>query len=467
MPKPSSKNWLYLLLIIPSTVVLSLHAYIGSYTRFIADDYCEAFFSRNLGLLRNIWYWYSNFEGRYSEFAGNYVLALAGTKGYPFLPSLEMISWGTIIILAVFWLQPKETRIKLWQATCLGVVLLFSMLLLTPYVDQSLYWWAGVGAHALPLVGFTVSLSIYLWCRARTFDRKGVILLAGLSFVLAFINGGFSETFTATQIVFLFLWMLWLFLRKELNFHQPGPFYLASSLAGGLVALVVVIISPGNATRQSFFTQTMDIFTILQISFSGYLAFFGKIFTTPEKWIGWMGILLVFFWFGKQTPPERIIKIWEPFAILLSGLTILVFASFTPGAYGLSDIVPERAQIIPAFFLLLTTISAAFLWGNQRGTAGEHLKWLGVAVVLIILAAGINAKNIFNSRDVYITYAQSWDQNEQKILSAVASGEKTVVITPIYNWAGLNEPNDNPKFFVNYCMSKYYGINILAKSTTP
>jgi len=28
------------------------------------------------------------------------------------------------------------------------------------------------------------------------------------------------------------------------------------------------------------------------------------------------------------------------------------------------------------------------------------------------------------------------------------------------NWAALNEPNDNPKFWVNQCLSDYYGIDV-------
>ena len=41
-------------------------------------------------------------------------------------------------------------------------------------------------------------------------------------------------------------------------------------------------------------------------------------------------------------------------------------------------------------------------------------------------------------------------------------GADQILIEPMDNWAGLNEPNDNPKFWVNVCYRQYYGIEVLA-----
>jgi hypothetical protein len=469
------KTWLYLALATPPAIVLCLHAYNGSYTRFISDDYCAAYFSERLGMLRNIWFWYTTLQGHYAGFASDYVLVLTGTKWVGVIPALALLVWGTALIAALFGIQPKSQDVKsrLWNSVCFGIVVLFVVLLFTPSITQSLYWWKGFATHTLPLMGFTIYLAIYQWLRTRQPNKRITIIAVTTGFGLAFIDGGFSETFTAIQIVFLVLWMAWLFARKELDFRQPGACSLAAGLAGALVALVIVVASPGNAVRQSYFPPTPGILTILQISFSGYSALLKNIFATPEKIFGLVGVFIGFIWFGKQIPPERTVKRWEPFVILLNGFSILPFICFAPAAFGLSDIAPERAQIIPVFFLILSTVIAGFLLGNQRpgsalpssGIAHENLGLLAIAVVLIMLSAGINGKGVFDSSKIYIKYAQAWDQNEQKIFDAVKSGQQTVIIHSVRNWTGLNDPGDNPKFFINYCMSKYYKINILADNT--
>jgi hypothetical protein len=50
---------------------------------------------------------------------------------------------------------------------------------------------------------------------------------------------------------------------------------------------------------------------------------------------------------------------------------------------------------------------------------------------------------------------------DAQITRAKAAGEQQVIIPIMTNWAGLDNPNDNPKFWLNYCYSKYYGINVL------
>ncbi len=430
---------------------------------------------KKLGFLRDIWYWYTTSQGRYSEFATDSVLVWTGTRGIGIIPASAIAIWALALIALIFGIQPKSRAFKsrLVDAICLGCVLLFVMLLLAPNIQQSLYWWSGLATHTLPVIVFTIYIAFYQWVRVQRQDLRIVVITSLAGFCIAILNGGFSETFTAAQIALLIFWLAWLFLRKELDFRHPGPAYLASGLAGALVALTIAIISPGNAARQSYFPSNSGILAILQISFSGYFALLRDIFITPEKIIGLLGALVASIWFGKQIQPERNIKNWEPAAVFVTGFIILTYACFTPAAYGMSDAPPPRAQIIPILFLTFGALSAGFLWGQKlwsvsqlsAGTVRDNFGLLAIAVVLLMTAAGINGKHLYDSSAVYIKYARAWDQNEQKIYDAINTGQETVIIHSVRNWAGLNDPGDNPKFYVNYCMSKYYNINILADNT--
>jgi len=464
-----SKIWLYLALLLPSAAVLFLHAYNGAYTRFISDDYCSAWFSEQLGILRFIWYWYITWGGRYSAIASDTVLVWTRTGGVGVITPLALLVWGFAIAGVIFGIQPasRDFKLKLRDSVCFGAVLLFVMLLLTPTIPQSLYWWNGFRTHTLPLIVFTIYLAIYQWFRVQEPNKRTMLTAIIFGFLLSLVNDGFSETFTLTQIVFLAAWIVWLLLSKKLDARHPGFAYLAAGLAGALVSMVIILLAPGNEQRQSFYKPSLDILAILQISFSGYFSLLKYFFIPPERIVGLAGAFVGFVWFGKQFQPEQTPKNWEPSAILATGF-LLAFACFPPVAFGTGDLPPDRTQIIPVFFLILSIISAAFLLGNRwaglssSSETQQKSYWLLIiAVVLIAIAAGFNGKSVLDENAVYVKYAHIWDQNERKIFDAVKSGQKTVIIYSSGNWAGLNEPGDNPKFYVNYCMSKYYNINIL------
>ncbi|HEX9330687.1 MAG TPA: hypothetical protein VF896_02290, partial [Anaerolineales bacterium] len=81
----------------------------------------------------------------------------------------------------------------------------------------------------------------------------------------------------------------------------------------------------------------------------------------------------------------------------------------------------------------------------------------------IVISASINSINLYQSRAEFIEYARHWDEMDANILKSKKDGATQVFIPMIQNWAFLNTPNDNPKFWVNICMSGYYDVQILAR----
>ena len=45
---------------------LVTHIYLGSYSRFIADDFCSAAIARSRGIIRGAHFWYLVWNGRFS-----------------------------------------------------------------------------------------------------------------------------------------------------------------------------------------------------------------------------------------------------------------------------------------------------------------------------------------------------------------------------------------------------------------
>jgi uncharacterized membrane protein AbrB (regulator of aidB expression) len=142
----------------------------------------------------------------------------------------------------------------------------------------------------------------------------------------------------------------------------------------------------------------------------------------------------------------------------------LTFICFPPAAYGMSDAPPPRTQILPTYFFLAGLVALGVLCGNSLEKQKKSLTIsTAIAVIAIVFAASIHSIHLYQSRGEFIRYARAWDQTEASILAARQNGATQVVIPIIPNWAQLNTPNDNPKFWVNICLSTYYDIQILAK----
>lgn len=72
--------WKAISLLLPTTGMLALYAYIATFSRLTGDDYCLLYFADRFGLLRSIWYWYLNFEGIFSGVFTDYFLVYFGEK---------------------------------------------------------------------------------------------------------------------------------------------------------------------------------------------------------------------------------------------------------------------------------------------------------------------------------------------------------------------------------------------------
>jgi len=145
---------------IPAITVLFLLAYLGAHTRLIADDFCSAYFAKRLGLLRSVWYWYNNWSGRYTAFGTDWLMEKIGVHALPVIPPLALFIWLTFTVVA-FQLSLRyvlpQNKSKL-AALSLGTVFLFVVLLLSPNIQQSLYWWNGMRSYGLPLILLTLYL---------------------------------------------------------------------------------------------------------------------------------------------------------------------------------------------------------------------------------------------------------------------------------------------------------------------
>ena len=452
-----------------SLAALSFHAYIGSLSRFLADDYCVAYYAQHFGFLRSIWYWYITWSGTFSTSIFDWFLLIIKPGGIPFVTPVVLIIWMIVTIITVYLFLPKELSpsIKFLTSIGFGTLTVYSTLLVSPDVPQSLYWWTGMRSYILPLVIFTFYWVFYQWLKIKGKTRS-LWLWSILSFGFLFIIGGFSETFTPVLFVFFMGVTTLGLLNKKPGSPDRSIFFILGGLLGVLTSLIVVVAAPGNVNRQAFYQPPPGILGIFAISISAFLMFISNILIAPERFAGILGVFLASLWFGSIVDHTSKTKPWIPPAILLTGIA-LAFGCFLPAAWGLSEAPPDRTLSIPGFILVVTFLIAGFTAGNQlsfympqRQLNTTQTGLLVITIACMGFSAWVNIHNLYSTRQAYLDYAQKWDRVNRQIIQKKMAGYDVVHIPAMDSWTTLDKPNDNPRFWLNICYSKYYGVQILS-----
>lgn len=451
----------WLAILVPVTVVLAFHAYLGSYTRFIADDYCSAYLGRRLGILRYIWFWYLNWGGRFSAIAADMLLAWLQPQGIGFVTATALIVWSAGLTITIYYLifHRQHTLLRWLISLTLGLIVIFVIILLTPNPPQSFYWYSAFRTHTLPIIVFTLYTAAYSCFRSYQVHKATRLVWLISSFALAFFNAGFSEAFTVMQIIILTV-SAGLEKTTKTDTHQANIKFLLAGLAGAALALLIMLTAPGNANRQEAFHQPSGLPEIISISIDGYLSLWNTFFTSPEKMIALLGAALGFFSAGTQCKTPRKPSTAQIMGAILLGW-LLPLASFLPAAYGIGDALPERAHPIPIFFITAALSIAAFQFGT-RYTGRDRSKWTTIlSAIMLLISAIMTLQQISPSRHIFIEYAERMDRVEQDILTARQNGRQVIHIPQLRNWAGTFDPTDNPKFFSTACISLYYDIQVI------
>lgn len=467
MPRTQTQL-LLLTLAIPSGIAVALHAYIGSFTRLMADDYCTLYFTNRLGVLRTAWYWYLNFAGVFARSPINKILQLVGPNNMSVIVPGALILWVALTAWVLYILLEKEMphKPRVWTSLALSITFIYLVLLLTPQPTQSLYWWGGFSAYTAPLILGTLYIAIFLTMTKRPWNKNTFHVWSIASFLMAFGLGGISESFSPSLIVTIVFGVGWGLITKKLNAEHPAIWFFGAGLMGSILALITMLAAPGNTVRMSYFPAHPRIIETVQISIGGYVNFLMALLKEPQKWTGMLGVFLGSMLLGTNSSNENPPKNWTPPAILALGI-FFAFLCFPPAAYGTSEPPPNRVLIISSFMLVVGLLASGYMngkWFSHRVPANFiRLTVKGLifsTIVMMSFSTLITSRALYVSRSIYIEFANLWDQADIQIRRAKENGDESVTIPALDNWAGLERPTENERYWPNKCYSAYYGIQI-------
>ncbi len=444
---------------------LALHIYLGSYSRFIADDFCSSAVARSQGIFRGSLYWYLNWNGRYSANFLDSLFGYLGPAATPFATGLVIAAW--LIVLAIAVRQSKRDLVESW---IIAAMVLFAVLYVIPQVGQSLYWGQGMRSVVPPLILGTAYIAL-IAKRSRSTDRVTLwwLISAGL---LTFIAVGFAETYFAVQTAAIAFALVIpaVFTRYAPANRRNYFLLLIAGLVGSLAGGLLMFVAPGNKFRQSAFPPPPATPELLSISLRGMREFFELAVLAPGKWYVWVGLICCGFIFGLQVFQPRDgagrRDLWSLIWLPVVGF-VLLLACWVPMAWGTSLTLAYRTFIIPAYVLVCVVTCWAYIAGQACRSAYVSLTPVVVAAVIVLMAFGIIAANISREmwrqqRPLFIGYARRWDERDQMIRRAKAQGLPYAQVLRQHNWAGLEEVAVDPKItWLTKCVSDYYGINVI------
>jgi hypothetical protein len=452
-----------------SGLVLVIYAYLGTFSRHLADDYCSVNFT-STNFFSALWLNYLNVSDRFSNFMLITFSESVGSRSVAVLPALMLTLW----VAGIAWLLYEASNFsgQVWtKSTILSLtfLLVFFALLQAPNRFQILYWRSAMAAHFAPLV-FMPYLAAYI-LRSITFAAKAPLPLWVYPLVLfiAFILGGFSEPTVVVMISLLGLaiFSTWMWLKRPTRNAALG--LLLWSFVGAVLALVVMAISPANSFRLGTPPPALPI--LISRSFSYGFDFILNSFRTlplPSLFTALMPFLIFYNLRAAPipvlTPIQR--KTYLTMLVVIPVLSyLLIVSSFMPSVYGQSFPV-ERARFTGQLCLVSGLMIEASLLGSLLAQYRAHiietlpLKLISAILLAVTALYPLRAARI-SLADVpeYRTRAQEWDERETQIYAYRAQGQTDLIVYQFNGVEGVKELDVNANHWVNRCAAQYYGIN--------
>ncbi len=472
------KNPLFSFMLI-SLVPLSAHAYMGSFSRFVADDFSSATLAVNKGILSATIDWYVNWSGRFSASFFDSVMGYLPPSAMMWETGLALFLLLLGCALSVWQLIEPRSRIDRFSlAVMIPAVILTGGFALAPDLPQALYWGQGMRSLIFPLVpaSFITASLIFL---ARTNSIRISYYVTALIGVLAFIAGGFGETYVVLQITAIGLISLVVVFLLPKQYRDRLLPALILSLIFSIVSMLLIIAAPGNSVRQTYFPPTPGLFQLIQISFVSLIDYFTKI-------LDGMGVvicLLIFtsgFLLSKclcafynnneiTTYPEGYIYFSSKFRVFFTVMMthfLVFFASFVPAAYGMSTSPPDRTLVLPSLILAnllaaLGILAGLYVQKSSTGKYGYPLSTRWTVFVLFSLACWWITAGILAPVDDYRFFANRFDRADRIIREAKAAGLSSVEVPEVHNHFGLSDYGAGTTYWLDNAVNSYYGIEVI------
>ena len=458
------------------------HAYVGWFSRYMADDYCTVGVLRDTGFTQSQVYWYTNWSGRFAFTFFVNVAELIGPGVVRFLPAGMILLWlGALAFLLHRALYSLDSRPDTGTVLGLSAVVLFGTLWGAPKIYQSIYWQTGLLTYVVPLVLLSGYLGWLLLRRPRQQLGRAAGAMIAVSAATAFLIGGFSETNLSLQTLALLMLLTISVYQARKKSGAVNRWLIVAGLVGSLAAAIVIIAAPGNDVRQGLLPTPSGLFEWLGRTAWDVLLFANRglqRLTLKTVLVTMVPFLLAIFPTREdaqqsQGRTEELRK-WGALVLLIPLCTaLLMFATIAPYEYVVST-YPDGRVLITTQFVLVAGLAG---WGFAAGKLGRTVLplsltakpslvaavWLAAIIPISVGVVRATLKSLDPLTDAQ-EFAITWDQRDETIHRAVMGGEEAMAARSLNHMGGLAEIGRDPNEWINRCVAQSYGLKtVVAK----
>jgi hypothetical protein len=453
---------------VAALVSLGLFAFLGTFTRYLADDYCETLRVTSGSILKSLLQRYLTTSDRYSNLLFVGVSESLAPRNVQIVPVAMIIIWTGALIWFVWEIKQRVgLQWPFLVDILLGSLLAFFPIFEAPNRFQTIYWRSGMATHFAPLVYLTAFSALLLLLIRRGDGKAPTIWLGIACFVIAFFGGGFSEPPGAMLVTGSMIALAAIWIWEKGPRRTPALRLIAWTLGGGLLALLVMKLAPGNAFRLQ--TPPPHLPQLISRTILYSLQFIGdSLKTLPLPTLISIAIPVLIFYTLFACAPTLSAAQDRRVGILMAAMPVLMYgmiaASFAPSVYGQAYPV-ERARF--AGRLMMT--SAALLEGACAGMLLAQWRLLrsqsllvnvtSIALALVALYPLRAANSVLQAELPYARkWATAWDARQAQIYAFKAEGKLTIVVRQLPGFEHVKELDPRPKMWVNRCAATFYGV---------
>ncbi len=462
-------NTAVLLNITAMLAYLAAVAYLGTFSRYMSDDYCETVAARSSSPLGAVITRYEDGDWRAANRYSNLLFvgvmeSLLGWRNVEIVPALMVILWGVGLVVLVRQIR-KLAGIE-WPFLLdvfLGGLLAFVSILEAPNRFQILYWRSSMATHFAPLVFLSFLVASFLGRFHAKREAPAPIWFALVLLFASFIIGGFSEPPVAVMVASsaLGLAYIWFFVKDR---RQSWLLLTGSVFVGVVSALVVMAVSPAasklGADAPSFVEWAQRTFEYT------YFFLIDTVKTLPLPIL--FNILcpaLLIFWIVRQ---RESVNMQANLKIALAApliLALLIAAGFSTSAYGQSFPV-GRARFFAHFLLTVTLVLEGALFGIWLAQVKTKLfytpafEYASILVLLVIVIYPFRAVwQVLQDVPEYSVRAQAWDRRDAHIYKLREHGQTDLLVPQFNGIYDVKELDSLPTHWINRCAAAYYDVH--------
>jgi len=462
-------NWMIALGIIILTITLLSYAFLGTFSRYLADDYCFSDLIKNKGTHGGLVYFYDNISNRFGAFLFVAVSEIIGEASIRLLPGVMIFILVVSLTWNAFWLS-RQIRLPFsWKVSFLFAVLaIFFVLFEAPNLFQSLYWRSGMVSYFAPMVVFFIITGILFRQLQIRENKQGLWLWVLIVAVLSFFSGGMSESYAAFQTASWSLLMLgWVIWKRKASLKNFN-IMLIVAFFGSVLAMGAMVMAPGNQLRLELLPQAPNIWVVMQLSFRyamDFIIYSLRGLPIPIL-ISFLASALLTYHISANNIELINNKSGWVLVIVIPVITYLLIASVcAPTVYGMVAYPEPRALMIARFIMTISTV----LWGGLIGILGHRImdRIVNICFALIIILGLLwiyplrSTLQIWQQIPPAISRAAEWDSRREEITHQINTGVSLVEIPKLDSVQGVSELTDDPQFWVNKCAASFYGAKFI------